>query len=141
MAAAPPVTASSTEPKEQVARLRAAFSAVVMPATARYAEVVGGNMAAALQTAINDVARSNQWGIRVDANGLADEHEFETPDEAARAYRVLTRTVINHMGMIIGARLANGIMREVARRLDPGHCHVAQTYHLVPENILPGPVR
>jgi hypothetical protein len=141
MAASLPVTSTSTEPQERVARLRAVFAAMVLPVAARYAEVVGANMAAGLQVSINDVARSNQWSIRVNANELTDTHTFETPDAAARAYRVLARTVINHMGMVIGGRLANAIMRDVTKRLEPAQREVAQTYHLVPESILPGPAR
>jgi hypothetical protein len=141
MATSPSTIPTSTELQGQITSLRSTFGAVVSHTTARYTELVGSDMAAALQAALNDVAQANHWHVRVSAGGLTDTHPFETPDTAVRAYRVLARTILNHMGIMVGARLANSIMREGAQQLDPAQRQLAQSHHLLPEGVLPGPAR
>jgi hypothetical protein len=45
------------------------------------------------------------------------------------------------MAIMIGARLANAIMREATQQLDPARRQLAYNYHLVPESILSAPGR
>ncbi len=131
-----PSIATSAKPPspDQVASLRATFAAVVSAAMVRYTEIVGTDMAFALHGALNDVAQANRWDIRVTQSGLADTHAFETPEAAARAYRVLTRTINNHMAIVIGARLAMSIMREITQRLEPAQQKLVQDHHLMPDS-------
>ena len=130
-----------TEPQEEIANLRTAFAAVVMPTVARYTELVGSSMVMALRRDLNDVAQTNAWDIQVTLSGLADVQAFETPDAAARAYRVLVRTIINHMTIVIGTRLASSAVREIAQQLDPFQRQLVKNYHLVPETTLSDAIR
>lgn len=139
MTASSPLT--STEAQKQIASLREAFAAVVTPSVARYTELVGSSMVMGLRRDLNDVAQTNAWDIRVNASGLTDTQVFETPDDAARAYRILIRTIINHMAIVIGARLASSMVRENAQQLNPVQRQLVKNYHLVPETTLSDPVR
>jgi hypothetical protein len=142
MAAPLPITStSSIETQAQITSLRTTFAAMVVPTVARYTELVGSSMAAALQRDLNDVAQTNHWEVQFTVSGVTDTHPFETPDAAARAHRILARTIINHMAIVIGARLANSIMHEVTQQLDPAQHQLVQSYHLVPDNILSGSAR
>ena len=135
MAASPPL--SPAEVQAQVASLRAVFAALVTPAMARYLELVGSSMVWPLQLDLNEVAQTNAWHIRFKPSGLEDNQAFETA-AAVRAYRILTRTLINHMTIVIGARLAKSILRDIVQQLEPAQRQVVERYHLVPDTTLFG---
>jgi hypothetical protein len=129
---------STTEIQAQVTSLQAIFAAIINPAVARYVELVGSSMAAPLCLDLNEVARTNAWKVEFMLSGLKDTQAYETTAAAVRAYRILARTLINHMTIVIGARVANSIIRDTVQQLEPAQIQLVETYHLVPDTALSG---
>jgi len=126
------------EQHAQTAQLKTAFSALANPILARYTDLAGSGIVTSLRHDLNDLARANQWRVLATLDGFTDTHSFETPEAAARAYAILIKAILTHMSAIVGARLANTILRETVQQLDPADYDLVQTYHVVSEIVFTG---
>ncbi len=118
--------------QEQTIPLRTAFVLLINGVLERYAELVGFKLADALMFDLNLIADGKGWHIKVTSNGVFDTHGFATPNAAAGAYRLLIGSLIEHMAVVIGTRLAQAVVLEMAGTLDFPAQQILRTYSMVP---------
>jgi hypothetical protein len=114
--------------QEQIARLRTAFALLVDPVIVRYTELLGQSMAQALMFDLSDTALAKGWHIKFTTNGIADTHTFETLDAAVRAYNTLLAKMLEHITVVIGARLTSAFVVEESNRLSPQFQQILRTH-------------
>jgi len=123
---------TATLQQEQTIPLRTAFVLLINSVLERYAELVGFKLADVLAVNLNLKADSKGWRIKITSNGVTDTHSFATPNAAAGAYQSLIGDLIEHMTVIIGARLAKAVVLETVGTLDSRAQQILQTYSMVP---------
>jgi hypothetical protein len=124
--------------REQTIPLHTAFVLLINSVLERYTELVGFKLADALAFDFNRKADRKGWHIKLTTNGVTDTHGFATPDAAASAYRSLIGNLIEHMTVVIGARLARAVILEAVSTLDFSAQQILQTYSMVPSGSVTG---
>ena len=114
--------------QEQITRLHTAFALLVDPVIVRYTELLGQRMAQALMFDLSGTALAKGWLIKFTTNGLEDTHTFETFDAAVRAYNTLLAKMLEHMTVVIGARLTSAFVAKESSRLSPQFQEISRTY-------------
>lgn len=124
--------------QEQVARLRTAFGLLVDPVIVRYAELLGQNMTNALLLDLNGAAAAYNWRIKFTTNGLMDTQTFSKTQEAVQAYATLLGKMLDHMTVVIGARLTSSLVAQAFSGLGPQFQQALRVHGLISDARLAG---
>lgn len=87
----------------------------------RFSELAGRVLTERLCEQLSLWMRDGGWNINVTLNGLTNRHYFESVEEAGSAYLEIMRRFNYEASPAIGARMADGISREVLLKLDANH--------------------
>lgn len=117
--------------QEQITRLRTAFGLLVDPLIVRYAELLGQSMANALLLDLNGAAAAYNWRIKFTTNGLMDTQTFKIPQEAVQAYTTLWGKLLDHMTVVIGARLTSSLVAQAFGGLGPQFQQALRVHGLI----------
>jgi hypothetical protein len=112
-------------------KLRLVFTKGAELLLTRYKEMAGQSLVSALNQAIDDETLERGWRISCVGNGMIDHHIFSSPQEAAEAYRVLSRMIQAHLDKVLGAKIAQSIVSEIFEGMDQESQGILRTYQLL----------
>ncbi len=99
--------------------LRLAFSPLLRMLLNRFSELAGRALTGRLCERLSVWARENGWNVAITGNGIVNRHYFETLESAIGFYVDLIRFFQSEAGLAVGARMIDGISRDVLIKLDP----------------------
>jgi hypothetical protein len=99
--------------------LRLAFNPLMHMLLSRFGELAGRVLTERLCQQLSLWAREGGWNITITSNGALNRHYFDSLENAIEAYVDLLRRFRQEASPAIGARMMDGISREVLMKLDP----------------------
>lgn len=116
----------------QSLRLRLGVSQWFQHLLNRYQNMVGQSLTRMLTHNLAQMTREWTWEIHPENNTLNDRHFFPRPSVAAEAYRTLLMNVGEHVGIILGNRLAQRLFHQTFEQLQPIERHLLTSQRLIP---------
>jgi hypothetical protein len=101
--------------------LRLAFGPLMRMLLKRFSELAGRTLTERLCERLSTWTRTNGWNVAVTGNGVVNRHYFDTLQSAVGFYVDLVRYFQSEAGPALGARMTDGIAREVLAKMDPYH--------------------
>lgn len=99
--------------------LRLAFTPLFRMLLSRFGELAGRALTGRLCEQLSIWAAENGWNVAITSNGIVNRHYFETLESAAGFYIDLIRRFQFEANPALGARMIDGITRDVLIKLDP----------------------
>ena len=99
--------------------LRLAFNPLLRMLLNRFSELAGRALTERLCEQLSLWARTEGWNIAITSNGAVNRHYFDSLESAVAVYIDLLRRFRDEASQAIGARMVDGIAREILFRLDP----------------------
>jgi len=126
------VTRYVSEPEHELwqeHQLRLAFNPLMRMLFIRFSELAGRVLTERLCEQLAIWARDGGLDMTVTGNGISNQHYFDSLASASDAYVGLLRRFHSEATPAIGARMSDGISRDVLSRLDP-HRREILTHHI-----------
>jgi hypothetical protein len=99
--------------------LRLAFSPLFRMLLNRFSDLAGRALTGRLCERLSIWAGEGGWNVAISSNGIVNRHYFETLEDAVRFYVELIRCFQAEASPALGARMLDGISRDVLNKLDP----------------------
>ena len=112
-------------------RLRLAFTRMTELLLTRYKELAGQSLVSSLNQDIDDETLRRGWRISCVGNGMIDHHIFASPQEAADAYRELSRLLLAHLDAVLGSRITHSLAAEIFDEIDADSQEILRSYRLL----------
>ncbi|RPJ25124.1 MAG: hypothetical protein EHM33_15600 [Chloroflexi bacterium] len=99
--------------------LRLAFNPFLRMLLNRFGELAGRALTGRLCERLSIWAGENGWNVAISSNGIVNRQYFETLESAVGFYIELIRRFQSEASPALGARMIDGIARDVLIKLDP----------------------
>lgn len=99
--------------------LRLAFNPFLRMLLSRFSELAGRALTGRLCEQLSIWAGEGGWNVSITSNGIVNRHYFETFESAVRFYMDLIRCFQSEAVPALGARMVDGISRDILIKLDP----------------------
>ncbi|HET9911278.1 MAG TPA: hypothetical protein VFQ13_05265 [Anaerolineales bacterium] len=99
--------------------LRLAFNPFLRMLLSRFGELAGRALTGRLCERLSIWAGEGGWNVSITGNGIVNRHYFETLESAVGFYVDLIRCFQSEAGPALGARMIDGISRDILIKLDP----------------------
>lgn len=109
--------------------LRLAFNPLMRMLFIRFGELAGRVLTERLCEQLSIWARDGGLDMTITGNGISNQHYFDSLASASDAYVGLLRRFYSEATPAIGARMSDGISRDVLLKLDP-HRREILTHHI-----------
>lgn len=99
--------------------LRLAFGPLMRMLLNRFSELAGRALTERLCERLSDWIREGGWHVGINGNGIVNRHYFDTLEDAIKFYVDLLRRFQAEAAPAVGARMLDGIQRDVLNKSDP----------------------
>ncbi len=113
--------------------LRRTFSGICVRSFLRVEKITGRAMVDTVIRSMNLQAASQNLGIGIAVDRVMDQEIFPSPQKAAEVYQDLIGMMLNNVRKVVGARLADSLVREVVTELRPEEQEMVQAFNILPE--------
>ncbi len=128
----------SFDPKSSVWQeyiLRQVYSEICDRSLPRYEDITGRAMVDTIIRSVNLMATTQNIEIEIASYHVVDREIFPSPQDAARVYRGLLKTMLDNIKKVIGPRLAASFAKEITAQLQPEEQELARLFGLLPQDL------